>query len=129
MLWCQFVLRVCVNSLNVVFQWMLWFLTPLSTIFQLYRGGKFYWWRKPEFPEKTTDLSLVTDKRYLIMLHRVHFVWARFELTTVVFQSTDMTQAIKLKLNYIFIISVLNSNSTSQFKILNKMCYYLFPYF
>jgi hypothetical protein len=25
-------------------------LMPLSTIFQ------FYWWRKPEYPEKTTDL-------------------------------------------------------------------------
>jgi len=45
----------------------LWCLPPLLTIFQLYRGGQFYWWRKPEY-SKYIEPICVYNKYILLLL-------------------------------------------------------------
>jgi cytochrome b561 len=57
------------NDIKVLFYWWLWCLTSLTKI--SWRSVLLVE-RKPEYPEKTTDLSQITDKLYHIMLYRVH---------------------------------------------------------
>ena len=53
----------------------IWCLTPLSTIFQLYRISQFYCWRKLVYLEKTRrkiQTCRMSLKFYHILLYRVH---------------------------------------------------------
>ena len=50
---------------------------------------------KTEYSEKSTDLPQMTDKLDHMMLYRVQFAWAEFELTTLVVMDTDYTGSCK----------------------------------
>ena len=57
---------ICTTETNYRFDLLC--LTPLSEIFQLYHGDQFQWWKKSEYPERTTDNGQATGKLYHLRL-------------------------------------------------------------
>ena len=73
----------------------LWCVTPLATIFQLYRSSPFYWWRKPEYMKKTTDILPLTDKLITLCCMEYTLPWVGFYLTKLVVIGTDCIGSCK----------------------------------
>jgi hypothetical protein len=71
---CFMLCTTYTNIWSIIYPLEVRYLTPLSKIFQL-----LLLWQKLEYPEKSTDLSQVTDKLYHIMFYRVHLAMNRVQ--------------------------------------------------
>ena len=58
----------------------LWCLTPLSTTFQLYCGGQFYWWRKP-----TTCHNSLTKLTIKLIFLKIYLQTSQIWIKWVIF--------------------------------------------
>ena len=109
-----YIYLLCISFITIIYTWKgrkinvvppkrnhphqmvgLWCLMPLSTIFQLYRGCQFYWWRKSEYLQKTMDLPQVTDKISHTVVSSTHRLSEIRTRTTLVVIGTNCIGSYK----------------------------------
>jgi len=94
---------------------VVWFLTPLSTIFQLYRDDQLYWWRSTRRKPSTYRKS----PSNLITYCCIEYSSPERELTTLVVIGTDCMGSIY---NY----PAINTTTVSQLLGKHNILRYLF---
>ena len=77
--------KLLYHNVRFVCLWCLW----CSTIFQLYRGGQFYWWRNWSSWRKPLTFRKSLTKFHHKMFYQVNVAMRGFQLITLVVVDND----------------------------------------